>query len=458
MQELEIQVEPEEFVNNINFNYNDLENKPSINEVPLEGNKSLKDLGIQPEGDYVVNEILNNKVKELNDKDTELNNKITTIEENYITKDVDNLTNYKNSNEIDNLLKSKADKTELPKNLSELNNDAGFIKKDAIPTKNSQLQNDSGYITANEIPTEISSFENDANYAKVEQIPTNVSDLINDSEFITKIVDNLINYYKKTETYTKDEVNKLIENIKNSRFKKSEVKPEVGEENIIYLIPSEKPQEENIYDEFIYTESKWEKIGSTKMDFSDYTDNEQLNELLSNYVTNETFTAELKNKLDTNSSGYIKKLSIEGKTITYTRGDDTTGTLETKDTTYQVATGSSDGLMSSQDKSKLDTLEIPTQLSDLTNDTGFITSDAIPTDLSSFSDDVGYAKTSEIPTSVSELDNDSGYLTEESDPTVPSHVKTISVQDISNWNNKATQQDIDSAISKAITSVLEASY
>ena len=422
MQELEIQVEPEEFVNNINFNYNDLENKPSINEVPLEGNKSLKDLGIQPEGDYVVNEILNNKVKELNDKDTELNNKITTIEENYITKDVDNLTNYKNSNEIDNLLKSKADKTELPKNLSELNNDAGFIKKDAIPTKNSQLQNDSGYITANEIPTEISSFENDANYAKVEQIPTNVSDLINDSEFITKIVDNLINYYKKTETYTKDEVNKLIENIKNSRFKKSEVKPEVGEENIIYLIPSEKPQEENIY------------------------------------VTNETFTAELKNKLDTNSSGYIKKLSIEGKTITYTRGDDTTGTLETKDTTYQVATGSSDGLMSSQDKSKLDTLEIPTQLSDLTNDTGFITSDAIPTDLSSFSDDVGYAKTSEIPTSVSELDNDSGYLTEESDPTVPSHVKTISVQDISNWNNKATQQDIDSAISKAITSVLEASY
>ena len=458
MQELEIQVEPEEFVNNINFNYNDLENKPSINEVPLEGNKSLKDLGIQPEGDYVTNETLNNKVKELNDKDTELNNKITTIEENYITKDVDNLTNYKDSNEIDNLLKSKADKTELPKNLSELNNDAGFIKKDAIPTKNSQLENDSGYITTNEIPTEISSFENDANYAKVEQIPTSVSELVNDSEFITKIVDNLINYYKKTETYTKDEVNKLIENIKNSRFKKLEVKPEVGEENIIYLIPSDKPQEENIYDEFIYTESKWEKIGSTKMDFSDYTDNEQLNELLSNYVTNETFTAELKNKLDTNSSGYIKKLSIEGKTITYTRGDDTTGTLETKDTTYQVATGSSDGLMSSQDKSKLDTLEIPTQLSDLTNDTGFITSDAIPTDLSSFSDDVGYAKTSEIPTSVSELDNDSGYLTEESDPTVPSHVKTISVQDISNWNNKATQQDIDSAISKAITSVLEASY
>lgn len=35
-------------------NYDDLENKPSINSVELSGNKSLADLGIQPSGDYAT--------------------------------------------------------------------------------------------------------------------------------------------------------------------------------------------------------------------------------------------------------------------------------------------------------------------------------------------------------------------------------------------------------------------
>ena len=41
----------------------------------------------------------------------------------------------------------------------------------------------------------------------------------------------------------------------------------------------------------------------------------------------------------------IKDLSINGKTITYTKGDDTTGTLTTQDTTYSAATSSTLGLV-----------------------------------------------------------------------------------------------------------------
>ena len=41
-----------------------------------------------------------------------------------------------------------------------------------------------------------------------------------------------------------------------------------------------------------------------------------------------------------------------------------------------------------------------------------------------------------VPTKVSELTNDSGYITSEQDPTVPSYVKSISNADINNWNNK----------------------
>ena len=53
---------------------------------------------------------------------------------------------------------------------------------------------------------------------------------------------------------------------------------------------------------------------------------------------------------------YIKGLSVSGKTITYTKGDGTTGTITTQDTntTYSAATQSAAGLMSADDKKKLD--------------------------------------------------------------------------------------------------------
>lgn len=42
-----------------------------------------------------------------------------------------------------------------------------------------------------------------------------------------------------------------------------------------------------------------------------------------------------------------------------------------------------------------------------------------------------------VPTKVSDLENDSGFIAEETDPTVPSYVKEITEQDISNWDNKS---------------------
>ncbi len=53
---------------------------------------------------------------------------------------------------------------------------------------------------------------------------------------------------------------------------------------------------------------------------------------------------------------YIKALSVSGKTITYIKGDDSTGTITTQDTntTYSAATPSTSGLMSAADKKKLD--------------------------------------------------------------------------------------------------------
>lgn len=49
----------------------------------------------------------------------------------------------------------------------------------------------------------------------------------------------------------------------------------------------------------------------------------------------------------------ITGLSVSGKTITYTKGNGTTGTITTQDTTYNNATTSAAGLMSKDDKTKL---------------------------------------------------------------------------------------------------------
>lgn len=57
---------------------------------------------------------------------------------------------------------------------------------------------------------------------------------------------------------------------------------------------------------------------------------------------------------------YIKGLSVSGTTVTYTKGDGSTGTIKTQDTIYSTATTSANGLMSSSDKSKLDKLPSPT--------------------------------------------------------------------------------------------------
>ena len=41
-----------------------------------------------------------------------------------------------------------------------------------------------------------------------------------------------------------------------------------------------------------------------------------------------------------------------------------------------------------------------------------------------------------VPTRLSELQNDEGFITEEIDPTVPYYVKSITIADINSWNNK----------------------
>ena len=49
--------------------------------------------------------------------------------------------------------------------------------------------------------------------------------------------------------------------------------PTTGESNIIYLVPKSTAQTNNYYDEYIYTNNAWEKIGDTEIDLTNYVKN-----------------------------------------------------------------------------------------------------------------------------------------------------------------------------------------
>lgn len=59
-------------------------------------------------------------------------------------------------------------------------------------------------------------------------------------------------------------------------------------------------------------------------------------------------------------------LTVSGRTLTWTKADGTTGTLQTQDTTYSNATTSAAGLMSAVDKSKLNSIAQGAQVNSIT--------------------------------------------------------------------------------------------
>lgn len=50
-------------------------------------------------------------------------------------------------------------------------------------------------------------------FANKTDVPTKNSQLVNDSDYVTNITDDLANYYKKSEVYTKNEIDLIMEGI-----------------------------------------------------------------------------------------------------------------------------------------------------------------------------------------------------------------------------------------------------
>ena len=134
------------------------------------------------------------------------------------------------------------------------------------------------------------------------QIPTSLAQLSNDATgFITAAVDNLVNYYTKSETYTQEEVNALIGQIATISFEVVDQLPQTGESNKIYLVAKTTGQPQDGYDEYIYVNGNWEHIGSTDIDLSQYATNASVDAKLEGYVSNESLSATLTNYAQTSA-------------------------------------------------------------------------------------------------------------------------------------------------------------
>ena len=117
--------------------------------------------------------------------------------------------------------------------------------------------------------------------------------------------------------YTKEETNELVSKIPKFAIEVVTVLPtEDISATTVYLKTGAKSDPDNIYDEYIYVNSKWELLGTQKIDLTNFYTKEEINDLLNNKVdklsgktlsSNDYTTAE-KNKLAGIATGANKTI------------------------------------------------------------------------------------------------------------------------------------------------------
>lgn len=275
-----------------------------------------------------------------------------------------NLDNYLTDPKLREALQNYATKEDLSK-IDVTSQLVDYAKKTEIPTKLSELQSDANNRTlSDEEKSKLENIEDGAN--KV----TKISQLINDKTFKTEI-----------------EIQELINN--STKLKKEVVTslPSTGKENIIYLLKN-KNDTNNFYTEYLWIGGKWEIIGDTKVDLTDYAKKTDLKTKLSEMAGDSThrtvtdseksawnnkvdkvtgkglstndYTDAAKKKVDAipSSPKYTDTVTtINGKTGAISKSDITALGIPGTNTTYPLATQSKNGLLSAVDKKRLDNIK-----------------------------------------------------------------------------------------------------
>lgn len=89
--------------------------------------------------------------------------------------------------------------------------------------------------------------------------------------------------------------------------------------NAIYMVSRAEAEEQNVYDEYMYIENAWEKIGSTDVDLSDYYTKEEADEKFEDYYTKTEVDGKLEAKA--NSADVYTKGEVYTKTEVYNKSE-----------------------------------------------------------------------------------------------------------------------------------------
>ena len=149
-------------------------------------------------------------------------------------------------------------------------------KIEDIETKTPQLEQRIKTIEE-DIPT-IKSDVLNAETAIANEVSTREQQDISLQNEITQLLSNLHSFIANT--YSKDEINNIISGLAGGglTLERVDVLPATGNSKVIYLVPVNGTSN-NSFDEYIWV-NKWERIGSTSVDLTNYYTKEEINNLL----------------------------------------------------------------------------------------------------------------------------------------------------------------------------------
>ena len=211
-------------------NYRELSDKPSINGVELDRNKSLTELGIQPKGDYALKKDLPRNTSELNNDSgflTSFTETDPTVPDYVKAITAEDIEKWNNKSDFDGSYSSLTGTPTIPTKTSELTNDSSFASESYVTDAIENAQQ--GYATIDDLnnkvdkvvgkslisDSEIERLANITNYddteiknilnnkADTSAIPTKVSQLTNDAGYLTEHQD-ISNLATKNELHFHD--------------------------------------------------------------------------------------------------------------------------------------------------------------------------------------------------------------------------------------------------------------
>lgn len=204
----------------------------------------------------------------------------------------------------------------------------------------------------------------EANYPTNEDLTTNMAGLT-----------TVIQAWTQNYAYSKTDIDSKLANLTGFKFEKVETLPETGQPNIIYLVPKQTTRAattQDIYDEYYWdaTTNSYEFLGTTAMDLSNYYNKSEIDTKLNDYVLTSTlingyYTKEQTSTLiGTRLSNYYTKQQTDTKLSTYITSSQVDSKLNDYYTSAQVDTKLTNYVLTTTLNNYYDRVSIDNKLAD----------------------------------------------------------------------------------------------